>query len=96
MQIRPYIRQYVRVKLKKEVKLFMDKIHMELEEVETQAEQLESFLLMLEQSLIYNNFGGEIFLPAVSHMANISDEMTKRIKELKAKYTPKTDEVVQA
>lgn len=26
-------------------------IHMELEEVETQAEQLESFLLMLEQSL---------------------------------------------
>lgn len=74
----------------------MNKIHMELEEVETQAEQLESFLLMLEQSLIYNNFGGEIFLPAVSHMANISDEMTKRIKELKAKYAPKTDEVVQA
>ncbi len=71
-------------------------IHMELEEVETQAEQLESFLLMLEQSLIYNNFGGEIFLPAVSHMANISDEMTKRIKELKVKYAPKTDEVVQA
>ena len=69
---------------------------MELEEVEAQAEQLESFLLMLEQSLIYNNFGGEMFLPAVTLMANISDEMTKRIKELKAKYTPKTDEVVQA
>ena len=83
-------------KIKEEVKLFMDKIHMELEEVEAQAEQLESFLLMLEQSLIYNNFGGEIFLPAVSHMANISDEMTKRIKDLKAKYTPEKDEVVQA
>ena len=41
---------------------------MELEEVETQAEQLESFLLMLEQSLIYNNFGGEMFLPAVTHI----------------------------
>lgn len=69
---------------------------MELEEVETQAEQLESFLLMLEQSLIYNNFGGEMFLPAVTLMTNISEEMTKRIKELKAKYTPKIDEVVQA
>ena len=69
---------------------------MELEEVETQAEQLESFLLMLEQSLIYNNFGGEMFLPAVTHMTNVSDEITKRIKELKTKYTPKTDEVVQA
>ena len=69
---------------------------MELEEVETQAEQLESFLLMLEQSLIYNNFSGEMFLPAVTLMTNISEEMTKRIKELKAKYTPKTDEVVQA
>lgn len=71
-------------------------IHMELEEVETQAEQLESFLLMLEQSLIYNNFGSEMFLPAVTHMTNVSDEITKRIKELKTKYTPKTDEVVQA
>ena len=71
-------------------------IHMELEEVETQAKQLESFLLMLEQSLIYNNFGGEMFLPAVTHMTNVSDEITKRIKELKTKYTPKTDEVVQA
>ena len=69
---------------------------MELEEVETQAEQLESFLLMLEQSLIYNNFGGEMFLPAVTLMTNISEEMTNRIKDLKAKYTPKTDEVVQA
>lgn len=68
---------------------------MELEEVETQAEQLESFLLMLEQSLIYNNLNAEILLPAVTLMSNISDEMTKRIKELKAKYTPKTDEVVQ-
>ena len=58
----------------------MSKIAIELEEVETQAEQLESFLLMLEQSLIYNNFGGEIFLPAVSHMANISDEMTKELR----------------
>ena len=57
----------------------MSKLSMELEEVETQAEQLESFLLMLEQSLIYNNFGGEIFLPAVSHMANLSDEMTKKL-----------------
>ena len=74
----------------------MSKIAMELEEVETQAEQLESFLLMLEQSLIYNNFGGEMFLPAVTHMTNVSDEITKRIKELKTKYTPKTDEVVQA
>ena len=74
----------------------MNNINMELEEVEIQAEQLESFLLMLEQSLIYNNFGGEMFLPAVTLMTNISEEMTKRIKELKAKYTPKTDEVVQA
>ena len=74
----------------------MNNINMELEEVEIQAEQLESFLLMLEQSLIYNNFGGEMFLPAVTHMTNVSDEITKRIKELKTKYTPKTDEVVQA
>ena len=37
-----------------------------------------------------------MFLPAVTLMTNISEEMTKRIKELKAKYTPKTDEVVQA
>ena len=74
----------------------MSKIAIEFEEVETQAEQLESFLLMLEQSLIYNNFGGEMFLPAVTLMTNISEEMTKRIKELKAKYTLKTDEVVQA
>lgn len=71
-------------------------IHIELEEIETQAEQLESFLLMLEQSLIYNNFGGEIFLPAVAHMTNISNEITKSIKELKTKYTPKTDERIQA
>ena len=71
-------------------------IHMELEEVEIQAEQLESFLLMLEQSLINEMYEGKTYLPAVSHMGNISDEMTKRIKELKAKYTPKTDEVVQA
>ena len=73
----------------------MSKIAIELEEVEIQAEQLESILLMLEQSLIYNNFGGEMFLPAVTHMTNVSDEITKRIKELKTKYTPKTDEVVQ-
>lgn len=73
----------------------MTNIHMELEEVEIQAEQLESFLLMLEQTLIYDNFGGKPLLPAVSHMTNISDEMTKRLKELKAKYTPKTDEAVQ-
>lgn len=72
----------------------MNNINMELEEVEIQAEQLESFLLMLEQSLIYNNLNAEILLPAVTLMSNISDEMTKRIKELKAKYTPKTDEVV--
>ena len=72
----------------------MNNINMELEEVEIQAEQLKSFLLMLEQSLIYNNLNAEILLPAVTLMSNISDEMTKRIKELKAKYTPKTDEVV--
>ena len=72
----------------------MNNINMELEEVEIQAEQLESFLLMLEQSLIYNNLNAEILLPAVTLMSNISDEMTKRIKELKTKYTPKTDEVV--
>ena len=72
----------------------MNNINIELEEVEIQAEQLESFLLMLEQSLIYNNLNAEILLPAVSHMSNISDEMTKRIKELKVKYTPKKDEVV--
>ena len=71
----------------------MSKISMELEEVETQAEQLESFLLMLEQSLIYNNFGGEIFLPAVSHMTDMITGTVEKIKELRIKCTPEKEEV---
>ena len=57
-------------------------IHIELEEIQIQAEQLESFLLMLEQSLIYNNFGGEIFLPGVSHMTEIANKITNRLTDL--------------
>lgn len=71
-------------------------IHMELEEVEIQAEQLESFLLMLEQSLIYNNFGGEIFLPAVTHLTDIAEKLSGKLKELRQATATKDDEVVQA
>ena len=71
----------------------MDSIHIELEEIETQAGQLESLLLMLEQSLIYNNFGGPEFLPAVAHMTDMITGTVEKIKELRIKCTPEKEEV---
>ena len=62
-------------------------ICMELEEVGRDAEQLESFLLMLEQSLINELYEGKAYLPAVSHMTTISREISESIIELKKKYT---------
>ena len=61
-------------------------IYVELEEVQRQAEQLESFLLMLEQSLINEMYEGKTYLPAVSYMTTISTQISESIKELK-KYT---------
>ena len=71
-------------------------IHVEIAEIQTETEQLESFLLMLEQSLIYNNFGGGEFLPAVTHMTDLATKITNRMTDLAQATAPKDDEVVQA
>lgn len=61
--------------------------HVELEELETKAEQLQSCLLILEQSLYNDEFRGATLAPAVTLMEDTSVKLVRRIKELKAKYT---------
>lgn len=61
--------------------------HMEIEEIETQAEELHSFLLMLEQALENGVYKSETYVPGVMHLTTLSGEMMDRLKELKEKYT---------
>ncbi len=61
--------------------------HMEIEEIETQAEELHSFLLMLEQAMDGNFYSSEVYVPGVMRLATLSGEMVNRLKELKEKYT---------
>ena len=60
-------------------------IHIELEEIEIKAERLSSLLLMLEQSVMSDNFGGKIFLPGISLITDLSDNIVKELTELRKK-----------
>lgn len=63
----------------------MSTLNIELEEIEIKMEKLNSLLLMLEQSFILDGFGGKIFLPGVSLMSDLSEEITNQTKELRKK-----------
>ena len=61
----------------------MSPIRIEIEELQTQADQLASLLLACETAIRTDNFNALEFTPALTHLVELADNLNSKLKSMK-------------